>query len=48
MDDKPTDNGNYIMNRSEQREVVDLMYIYSDGKKEIIKVQNEEEEEEEN
>jgi hypothetical protein len=46
IDDKPTDNGNYIMTRNEQREVVDLIYIFSDGRKEIIKVQNEEEEEE--
>jgi hypothetical protein len=47
IDDKPTDNGNYIMTRSEEREVVDLVYIYSDGRKEIVKVQNQDEEEEE-
>ena len=48
IDDKPTDNGNYIMNRSEQREMVDLTYIFSDGRKETIKVQNQEDNEEEN
>ena len=46
IDDKTTENGNYIMNRNERRDMVDLVYIYSDGKKEIVKVQNEEEEEE--
>ena len=46
IDDKPTDNGNYVMTRSEEREIVDLIYIFSDGRKEIMKVQNQDEEEE--
>lgn len=48
IDDKPTDNGNYLMNRNEVREIVNLTYFFSDGRKEIIKVHNEEEEDEQN
>ncbi len=43
MDDKPTNNGNYIMNENEERDEVNLTYLFSDGRKEIIKIKNEEE-----
>jgi hypothetical protein len=43
INDKPTDNGTYIMDEEEERDEIELTYIYSDGKKEIIKIENEEE-----
>lgn len=41
-DDKPTNNGNYIMNEEEEKDEVNLTYLFSDGRKEIIKIENEE------
>ncbi len=45
IEDKPTDSGNYILNDDEVNEVVELTYIFSDGRSEIIRIDNEEEEE---
>ena len=43
IDDRPTKNGNYILDGDEERDEIELTYIYSDGRKEIIKVESEEE-----
>ena len=43
IDDRPSNNGNYILDGNEEREEVELTYIYSDGRKEIIKVESDEE-----
>ena len=43
IDDKPTNNGTYIMNEEEERDELNVTYIFSDGRKEIIKILNEEE-----
>jgi hypothetical protein len=45
IDDRTTDTGTYFLNDNEERDEVELTYIYSDGRSEIIKVENEEEEE---
>jgi len=43
IDDRLTKNGNYILSKDEEQDYVELTYIYSDGRKEIIKVENIEE-----
>lgn len=43
IDDRPTNNGSYVLDSNEERDVVELTYIYSDGRKEIIKVESDEE-----
>ena len=42
IDDRPTSNGNYVLDGDEERDEIELTYIYSDGKKEIITIINEE------
>ncbi|MDZ7900611.1 MAG: hypothetical protein U5N85_21610 [Arcicella sp.] len=44
--DKITDNGSFIMKGDEENNEVELLYIRSDGMKEIIRVENLDEEEE--
>lgn len=43
IDDKPTNNGTYTMNENEERDEINLTYLFSDGRKEIIKIENEQE-----
>ena len=43
--DKITDKGSFIMNGNEESNEVELLYIHSDGSKEIIRVENLDEEE---
>ena len=38
-------NGEYIFKENDERDEIELQYTFSDGKKEIIKIANEEEEE---
>jgi hypothetical protein len=44
-DDKITEKGSFIMNGDEESDEVELLYVHSDGSKEIIRVENIEEEE---
>lgn len=46
INDKTTKNGEYIFKENDERDDIELQYTFSDGKKEIIKIANEEEEEE--
>lgn len=40
VDDKPTSNGNYLIDEDEERDEINLTYIFSDGRREIIKIEN--------
>jgi hypothetical protein len=44
-DDKITEKGSFIMDGDEESDEVELLYVHSDGSKEIIRVENIEEEE---